>query len=133
MKKTFIILGLALIISSCGNNNKPAGSSDTTTTVDSTTKTVSTTTPMSKDTIGAGLLAKNDCLTCHSINEKKIGPAYADVATKYAPATPAIVDTLANKVIKGGSGNWGQIAMSPHPALSMDDARTMVKYILSLK
>jgi len=40
---------------------------------------------------------------------------------------------LANKVIKGGSGNWGSVPMSPHPDLSMVDAREMIKYILSLK
>jgi len=61
-----------------------------------------------------------------------VGPAYQDVANKYT-ASPAVIDTLANKVIKGGSGHWGDVPMSPHPALAMDDAREMVKYILSLK
>ncbi|MEO6849901.1 MAG: c-type cytochrome, partial [Mucilaginibacter sp.] len=81
---------------------------------------------------GAQLIAKYDCLGCHKEHEKLIGPAYADVAAKYT-SSPAVIDTLANKVINGGKGNWGDVPMSGHPSISMDDARSMVKYILSLK
>jgi cytochrome c len=133
MKRSFIIFGLALAISACGNN-KSSNSSGTDTTVTTTTTTSSTqsTSVAVKDTLGAALIQKNDCLTCHKLDEKIIGPAYTDVANKYT-ASPAVIDTLANKIIKGGSGNWGNIAMSPHPDLSITDARDMVKYILSLK
>jgi cytochrome c len=133
MKRSFIILGLALAVSACGNNksNNASGTdtSVTTTTITSTTKSTSVAV---KDTLGAALIEKNDCLTCHKLDQKVIGPAYTDVANKYT-ASPAVIDTLANKIIKGGSGNWGNIAMSPHPSLSMTDAQEMVKYILSLK
>ncbi len=54
------------------------------------------------------------------------------MAAKY-PATEANIDTLANKVIKGGKGHWGDIPMAAHPALSQDDAKQMVKFVLSLK
>jgi cytochrome c len=133
MKRSFIIFGLALAISACGNNksNNSSGT-DTTVTTTTTTSTTQNTSVAVKDTLGAALIQKNDCLTCHKLDQKVIGPAYVDVANKYT-ASPAVIDTLANKVIKGGSGNWGNIAMSPHPNLSMTDAQEMVKYILSLK
>ena len=131
MKRSFIIFGLALAISACGNN-KSNNSSGTDTTVTTTTSSTQNASVTVKDTLGAALIEKNDCLTCHKLDQKVIGPAYTDVANKYT-ASPAVIDTLANKIIKGGSGNWGNIAMSPHPNLSMTDARDMVKYILSLK
>jgi len=132
MKKTLTIIGLALLFASCGNNNKSGSSTTTTDTTTSTTKTSTSTTPMATDTAGKALMANSDCMTCHKIDQKVVGPALKDIAQKYT-ASPAVIDTLANKVIKGGSGNWGSIAMSPHPAVSIDDARSMVKYILSLK
>jgi cytochrome c len=73
-----------------------------------------------------------DCTTCHKISEKNIGPAYTDVAKKYE-STEANINMLAEKVIKGGSGNWGTVPMTPHPALSADSAKEMVRYILNLK
>jgi cytochrome c len=132
MKKNLTIIGLALLFASCGNNNKSGSSTTTTDTTTSTTKTSSSTSPMATDTAGKALMANSDCMTCHKIDQKVVGPALKDIAQKYT-ASPAVIDTLANKIIKGGSGNWGSIAMSPHPAVSMDDARSMVKYILSLK
>ncbi len=128
MKKTFVIFGLALVVAACNSNsNKSAGDSTAT-----TTAATSPATSVSADTVGLALIKKNDCLTCHKVDQKVIGPAYQDVANKYT-SSPAVIDTLANKVIKGGSGNWGAIAMSPHPSLSEADAQEMVKYILSLK
>ena len=133
MKKSFIIFGLALAISACGNNksNNSSGTDSTVTTTTTSSSTQNTSVAV-KDTLGEALIQKNDCLTCHKLDQKIIGPAYVDVANKYT-ASPAVIDTLANKIIKGGSGNWGNIAMSPHPNLSMTDAQAMVKYILSLK
>ncbi|WP_448633459.1 c-type cytochrome [Pedobacter panaciterrae] len=58
--------------------------------------------------------------------------AYSDVAKKY-PATQANVTLLAKKVIKGGSGVWGEIPMAPHPSVTQADAEKIVKYILSTK
>jgi len=123
MKKTFILFGLALTLAAC-NSKKSVNDNDTTTTSASATT--------SNITTGKGLIEKNDCSSCHKLDEKVIGPAYIDIANKYK-ASPAVIDTLANKVIKGGSGNWGTAEMTPHPTLSIDDARTMVSYILSLK
>ena len=81
---------------------------------------------------GLALVAGSDCLTCHKTSEKNIGPAYKDVAAKYEN-TEANVKMLAAKIIKGGSGNWGAIPMSPHPQLKQEDVEAMVKYVLLLK
>ena len=81
---------------------------------------------------GLGILAKNDCLTCHKVDEMMTGPAYRDVANKYAGMDTA-VSYLAKKIISGGSGVWGNVMMTPHPGVSQDDAEAMAKYILLLK
>jgi cytochrome c len=81
---------------------------------------------------GVELIAKSDCLTCHKISEKLTVPAYKDVALKYE-SNDENISLLAGKIMKGGSGVWGPIPMTPHPALSEDDAKQMVKYILLLR
>jgi len=81
---------------------------------------------------GKLLIPKSDCFACHKVNEKLVGPAYVDVANKY-PQTDSSVSTLVNKVLHGGSGVWGPAAMAPHTTLPADDAKKIVKYILSLK
>lgn len=80
---------------------------------------------------GKNLIAKSDCLACHKDDTKLLGPAYIDVAKKYEP-TDANITKLADKIIKGGAGVWGDIPMSPHPGVPQADAKEMVKYILSL-
>jgi cytochrome c len=79
---------------------------------------------------GFTLIEGADCLACHKIDAKLIGPSYQEVAEKY---TEKDIDQLAQKIIDGGKGNWGDIPMTPHEGLSKDDAKQMVKYILSLK
>jgi len=81
---------------------------------------------------GELLISKSDCFACHKLEDKLLGPSYKDVANKYEK-TKSNIDYLVNKVKTGGSGVWGQIPMSPHPALSDDDARAMILYVLSLK
>ncbi len=75
--------------------------------------------------------AKN-CLACHTVDKKIVGPSYKDVAKKYA-GQKGIEATLAEKVIKGGKGSWGEVPMPPNAAVSPDDAAKLVKWILSLK
>lgn len=79
---------------------------------------------------GKQLVEGADCLSCHKIDSKLVGPSYQDVAAKY---TDADIDHLATKIIEGGKGAWGDVPMTPHPGLSKDNAKLMVKYILSLK
>ncbi|EOR95796.1 Cytochrome c, class I [Arcticibacter svalbardensis MN12-7] len=80
---------------------------------------------------GAQLIKSSDCLSCHQEKAKLVGPSYVDVAKKYKP-TDDNINLLAGKIIKGGSGVWGDVPMTPHPAVSDQDAHEMVKYILSL-
>ncbi len=80
---------------------------------------------------GKTLMEKSDCNACHMTDKKSIGPSYLDVATKYNGDGDA-TRILTDKIIKGGAGTWGDIPMSPHPALSQEDSKQMVQYILSL-
>lgn len=82
---------------------------------------------------GLALVGKSDCATCHKIDEKVTGPSYREIAAKYANATDAEVSQVAQKIIKGGSGNWGEIPMTAHPNVSEADAVAMVQYIRLLK
>lgn len=129
MKRTFFILGcLSILMASCGGN-------DTSKTTEETT-TAKSTAPAATNTAselpGEKLVAKADCIGCHNKTQKVIGPSYVDIAAKY-PATDENIDHLAGKIISGGKGVWGDIAMTPHASISKDDAKEMVKYILSLK
>lgn len=82
---------------------------------------------------GLGLVGKSNCFTCHHIDNKLVGPAYRDIANKYASESTAKADELADKVIKGGVGVWGNVPMPGHPELTKEDALAMVKYVLLLK
>ena len=128
MRKTLILVAFCAFIFSCNSGGeKPAD-----TKAADTTAATTTTAETGKYDKALEIIGSLDCLTCHKINEKSTGPAYTDVAQKY-PATDATVDTLANKIIHGGAGNWGQVPMTAHPNLSLDSAREVVRYILSLK
>jgi len=81
--------------------------------------------------IGKTLMNGSDCISCHKEKEKSIGPSYLDIANKYATLAGAS-EMLASKIINGGSGNWGEIAMAAHPDLSAMEAKQMADYILSL-
>ena len=140
MKKILIIFSLSLVVYACGNQD--AG----TPAAGDSTAAAGTTAPAHEEpaakaadvtenpdyVAGLELVAKSDCLTCHKIDDKVIGPSYRDVANKYT-SDDKTINMLVDKVIKGGSGNWGPIAMTPHPALSREDATKMIKYVLLLK
>ncbi|GAA3563317.1 ThuA domain-containing protein [Snuella lapsa] len=79
---------------------------------------------------GQKLMDASDCKACHAANEKVNGPSYIDIAQKY---TKKDIGYLVSKIIKGGSGVWGEHMMSAHPQLKPDEVDKMVKYILSLK
>jgi cytochrome c len=80
---------------------------------------------------GKRLVELSDCMACHSIDKKSIGPSYRDVAKKYQRERD-VVSMLADKIINGGGGVWGEQAMSAHPQIKKDDAKEMVRYIMSL-
>ncbi|NRB52498.1 MAG: ThuA domain-containing protein [Saprospiraceae bacterium] len=81
--------------------------------------------------LGQRLIEQSDCSACHQKAQKSVGPSYLEVAQKYQDDANA-VKYLANKIITGGGGVWGEIAMAAHPQLSDSEAEQMSKYILSL-
>ena len=81
---------------------------------------------------GLVLIEGADCLTCHKMDARVVGPSYQEVADKYT-LTDENIDMLANKIINGGKGNWGEIPMSAHVGMSKETAKQMVKYILTMK
>lgn len=81
---------------------------------------------------GEVLIAYSDCYTCHKEDQRSVGPAFKDIAKRY-PVNKVYIEMLAQKVIVGGSRSWGYAVMDPHPKLSLEDAKSMVTYILSLK
>lgn len=78
------------------------------------------------------LAQKKNCMACHAVDKKMIGPAFKDVAAKYAGDKEAPAK-LANKVLKGGSGVWGQIPMPANPQVSEAEAKQLVAWVLSQK
>jgi len=74
-------------------------------------------------------LAKaNNCLACHAVDKKLVGPAFKDIAAKYKPADQA---KIAVKIRKGGSGVWGPIPMPAQPHISEADANKLAAWVLS--
>lgn len=135
MKRAVITAGIMILMLattySFAQTKKVTTTKKTTTTVKKTTTTTAKKPSAADIEAGKALLAKSDCLACHKVDTKVVGPAYNDVAKKY-PDTEANYDMLAKKIIAGGSGNWGTMMMSPHPTLSAADAKKMAQYILSL-
>jgi cytochrome c len=75
------------------------------------------------------LAEKNGCLSCHAVNEKIMGPAYAEVAKKYAGVSDA-KNVVALNILKGGAGKWGDIPMPAQTQLSKTDAAKLADWIL---
>ncbi len=78
------------------------------------------------------LAKEKNCLACHAVDQKLVGPAYKDVAAKYKGDKSA-EGKLVTKVLKGGSGAWGQIPMPANPQVNEAEAKKLVQWILSLK
>jgi len=80
----------------------------------------------------ADLAKAKNCMACHAVDKKLVGPAYKDVAAKYAGQKDA-EDKLVQKVLKGGSGVWGPVAMPANTQVTEAEAHTLVKWVLSQK
>jgi cytochrome c len=80
----------------------------------------------------AELAKEKNCLACHAIDTKLVGPGYKEVAAKYKGDKTA-EGKLVQKILKGGSGTWGPIPMPANPQVSDAEAHTLTKWILSLK
>lgn len=132
MKKLFIVFVTTGAIIACNSSDKKDEKKDA---AASEAKTETPADDLSSNPVyqkGIELVGKSDCITCHKIEEKNIGPAWRDVANKYASMDTA-VNYLANKIIAGGSGVWGQVPMAPHDTMSLDNAKALAQYVLLLK
>ena len=136
MKKLMLVLLVAATASwtmtSCGGKKEDAKEEQAEETIDDD-DLAEPKKESSEDLIKQGqvLVDQSDCKTCHHATNKIIGPAHAEVAKKYE-FTQGNVTMLAGKIIKGGSGVWGEIPMTAHPDLSQQDAEKMAMYVLSL-
>ncbi|HWJ89888.1 MAG TPA: c-type cytochrome [Flavisolibacter sp.] len=128
MRRSFVLFSFLACIAAC--NSSGSSSNNTKDSSNAKTETSASTDPQVEK--GLNLVAKSDCFTCHKVDEASTGPAYTAVAERYAGKEGA-VDTLAQKIIKGGAGNWGAVPMIGHPSISEEDAKSMVHYVLSLK
>lgn len=129
-KKTMLacLLGAVIMLgAACGGDTKNPG--DTSDTATSPEADLSSNPDYKK---GLTLVASSDCLTCHKVEEKLTGPAYKEIARKYAGQDTAVA-YLSSKIISGGAGVWGTVPMTPHPQISQADAESMARYILLLK
>ena len=131
MKKLLTVTLALAFLAACNNyQEKPAEASGETKPEAPAVVDITQTPEYTK---GLELIGNSDCLTCHSVTDKIIGPSYQEVADKYASAPDTIVSHLASKIIHGGKGVWGEVAMTPHPNVSQEDAEAMIKYVLLLK
>ncbi len=78
------------------------------------------------------LATSKNCMACHAVDKKLVGPAYKEVAAKYAGQKDA-VDKLAVKIVKGGSGVWGPVPMPANPQVSEAEAKKLAGWVMSLK
>ena len=130
MKKTilFLLMGSATVVACNSSGSSSEAKTDTAAAVAA---------PAAADSKGLEMIGASDCTTCHRLHKETagvaIGPSYSEVAAKYTPAADTTVDRLVKKIIAGGSGVWGSVPMTPHPALAPADVKVMVTYILSLK
>src|SRR6476620_12245358 len=78
------------------------------------------------------LAASKNCMACHAVDKKLVGPSYKDVAAKYAGQKDA-VDKLAAKIVKGGAGVWGPVPMPANAQVNDADAKKLAAWVLTLK
>ena len=78
------------------------------------------------------LAQKKSCMACHAVDKKVLGPAYKEVAAKYAGQKDA-ADKLALKIMKGGAGVWGAVPMPANPQVSAAEAKTLALWVLTVK
>jgi cytochrome c551/c552 len=80
--------------------------------------------------VASALLKDNACLSCHAVDHKVVGPAYHDVAAKYANDPQALARVMSS-IQHGGSGKWGDVPMPPFAQLSSDDLKSLATFIMS--
>ncbi len=78
------------------------------------------------------LATSKNCMACHAVDKKLVGPSYKDVAAKYK-ADKSAVDKLAAKIVKGGSGVWGAVPMPANPQVNEAEAKKLAAWVMSAK
>ncbi|MEP6596743.1 MAG: c-type cytochrome [Ginsengibacter sp.] len=129
MKKVFTICSCFLLLMSCGGNDSSAPVATEKKAEEAPVEAA----PDPKVAKGLELVSKSDCFTCHKLTEASIGPSYAAVAAKYKTLDQPAMDSMVKQIKNGGSGKWGTVPMTPHPAIVREDAEAMVYYIMSIK
>jgi cytochrome c len=81
---------------------------------------------------GARLAEEARCYICHQMEAPLLGPPYIAIAARHAPRKDVMTELLARKIVHGGGGNWGLVPMVPNQRVTLDDARVMSAWILSL-
>lgn len=84
------------------------------------------------DTEARAFMNQKNCNACHEVDETRIGPAFRDVATRYEDDADTEVDRLAEKIIAGGAGSWGNVPMISYPNVTREEAHAMARWILEL-
>lgn len=130
MKKYFRLLILAfttIIYSACKDYSKQPGTTATDSLINNTAEIADT-----AYLKGARLISANDCITCHAVDRRMFGPSFQEIAAKY-DHQEKLAEYLANSVIKGSKGVFGENAMTPHQTIPYNDIIAMTGYILSVK
>ncbi|MEZ4945786.1 MAG: c-type cytochrome [Cyclobacteriaceae bacterium] len=128
MRRIMMLITVATVVFACGSKN------ESTNTEDYGEAEVPTEAAVVDENLigqGAALVKQNDCNTCHHVTSQIVGPAHTDVAKKYE-FTNENIKMIAERIIKGSTGVWGPVMMTPHPNLSQADAEKMARYVLSL-
>jgi len=143
VKKYIVTIAMVSLLAACGgnssnNNNSDSAADNSSAGANAGSGDITQNPDYQK---GLALIGSSDCLTCHQPTAKVVGPAYQDVADKYAGVDTAVT-YLAHRVIHGvnpatDKANWGDVTnnavMTPHPQISEADAEQLVKYVLLLK
>jgi cytochrome c len=79
------------------------------------------------------LALEKHCDECHAVASQRIGPPFVAVAARHSKEGAAAVEPLAQKIIHGGAGNWGNVPMIPNERVSLEDARALARWILNLR
>ena len=109
---------LGSIVLACGSSKKVNGTAEVKiTSTDSIT--------------GLNSIQKNDCYTCHARDRKMVGPSFVNISARYV-ADEKTIKKLSLKIMKGGSGSWGNVPMTPHSYMTSEEVISVTKYIFSL-
>lgn len=81
---------------------------------------------------GAALVEASRCYMCHTLDQPLLGPPYVAIAARHAPRSDVMIEVLARRIVDGGGGNWGVVPMVPNQWVTLDEARVMADWILSL-